>query len=63
MRFHVLTIFPEVFPGPLGVGVVGRALQSGDISLLVHDIRDHADDRHRQVDDIQRRMPKPDARD
>src|ERR1700736_4476223 len=53
MRFHVLTIFPEVFPGPLGVGVVGRALQSGDISLLVHDIRDHADDRHRQVDDMQ----------
>jgi tRNA (guanine37-N1)-methyltransferase len=53
MRFHVLTIFPEVFPGPLGVGVVGRALQSGAISLQVHDLRDHADDRHRQVDDMQ----------
>ncbi len=53
MRFHVLTIFPEVFPGPLGVGVVGRALQSGGISLHVHDLRDHADDRHRQVDDMQ----------
>jgi tRNA (guanine37-N1)-methyltransferase len=53
MRFHVLTIFPEVFPGPLGVGVVGRALQSGGISLTVHDLRDHADNRHRQVDDMQ----------
>src|ERR1700730_299477 len=53
MRFHVLTIFPEVFPGPLGVGVVGRALQSGGISLTVHDLRDHADNRHRQVDDTQ----------
>jgi tRNA (guanine37-N1)-methyltransferase len=53
MRFHVLTIFPEVFPGPLGVGVVGRALQSGGISLTVHDLRDNADNRHRQVDDTQ----------
>jgi tRNA (guanine37-N1)-methyltransferase len=53
MRFHVLTIFPEVFPGPLGVGVVGRALQSGGISLTVHDLRDHTDNRHRQVDDTQ----------
>ena len=53
MRFHVLTIFPEVFPGPLRVGVVGRALQSGGISLTVHDLRDHADNRHRQVDDTQ----------
>ena len=52
MRFHVLTIFPEVFPGPLGVGVVGRALQSGGISLHVHDLRDHTEDRHRQVDDM-----------
>jgi len=50
-RFHVLTIFPEVFPGPLGVGVVGRALESGTISLTVHDLRDHAGGRHRQVDD------------
>jgi tRNA (guanine37-N1)-methyltransferase len=51
MRFHVLTIFPELFPGPLGAGVVGRALQSGDITLDVHDLREHTSDRHRQVDD------------
>lgn len=51
MRFHVLTIFPEVFPGPLAVGVVGRALESGVISVRAHDLRDHTEDRHRQVDD------------
>ena len=52
MRFEVLTIFPEVFPGPLAVGVVGRALERGDIDLEVHDLRDHTADRHRQVDDM-----------
>jgi tRNA (guanine37-N1)-methyltransferase len=52
MRFEVLTIFPEIFPGPLGVGVVGRALERGDIELRVHDLRDFTTGRHRQVDDI-----------
>lgn len=52
MRFDVLTIFPEVFPGPLGVGVVGRALERGALSLHAHDLRDYTEDRHRQVDDI-----------
>ena len=52
MRFDVLTIFPEVFPGPLGVGVVGRALERGDLELHVHDLRDFTSGRHRQVDDI-----------
>jgi len=51
-RFHVLTIFPEVFPGPLGVGVVGRAFDRGLLELEVHDLRDHTEGRHRQVDDI-----------
>ena len=53
MRFDVLTIFPEVFPGPLAVGVVGRALDAGDVELHVHDLRDYTEGRHRQVDDIQ----------
>ncbi len=53
IRFDVLTIFPAVLPGTLGVGVVGRALESGDVELHVHDLRDHTDDRHRQVDDMQ----------
>jgi len=52
MRFEVLTIFPDVFPGPLGVGVVGRALERGELSLRTHDLRDFTTGRHRQVDDI-----------
>ena len=52
MRFEVLTIFPDVFPGPLGVGVVGRALERGELSLRIHDLRDFTTGRHRQVDDI-----------
>jgi tRNA (guanine37-N1)-methyltransferase len=52
MRVDVLTIFPGVFPGPLGVGVVGRALESGTLALQAHDLREHTDDRHRQVDDV-----------
>ncbi len=51
MRFHVVTIFPGVFPGPLAVGVVGRALDAGVFSLHVHDLREHAPGAHRQVDD------------
>ena len=52
IRFHVLTIFPEVFPGPLGIGVVGRAIDAGDVELRVHDLRDAHEGRHRQVDDM-----------
>ncbi len=52
MRFDVLTIFPEVFPGPLGIGVVGRAIEAGNISVTAHDLRDWTADKHRKVDDI-----------
>jgi tRNA (guanine37-N1)-methyltransferase len=52
MRIEVLTIFPAVFPGPLGIGVVGRAQQAGALALQAHDLRDHTEGRHRQVDDI-----------
>lgn len=46
----VLTLFPEMFPGPLGVSLAGRAL--GDVwTLEARNIRDHATDRHRSVDD------------
>jgi tRNA (guanine37-N1)-methyltransferase len=51
MRFDVITIFPELFPGPLAHGVIGKALDRGLISLLAHDIREHAEGPHRQVDD------------
>lgn len=48
---RVLTIFPEAFPGPLGVSLAARAMEKGLWSLEVLDIRDFADDRHRSVDD------------
>ena len=51
MRFDILTLFPGVFPGTLGAGVVGRAIERGDIRLEAHDLRQWAGDRHRQVDD------------
>jgi tRNA (guanine37-N1)-methyltransferase len=50
-RASVLTIFPEMFPGPLGVSLAGKALASGLWSLEAVDIRAHATDRHGTVDD------------
>ncbi len=50
-RASVLTIFPEMFPGPLGASLAGKALTSKLWSLDVVDIRAHATDRHRTVDD------------
>jgi tRNA (guanine37-N1)-methyltransferase len=47
----ILTLFPDMFPGPLGVSLAGKALASGVWSLEVRDIRDSATDRHRTVDD------------
>jgi tRNA (guanine37-N1)-methyltransferase len=47
----VLTIFPEMFPGPLGQSLAGKALAQGLWSLESHDIRTHATDRHGTVDD------------
>ena len=50
-RASVLTIFPDMFPGPLAVSLAGKALQSSLWSLDVHDIRRAASDKHRTVDD------------
>jgi len=50
-RATVLTLFPEMFPGPLGVSLAGKALAEGRWSLEVRDIRGSARDRHRSVDD------------
>ena len=50
-RATVLTIFPEMFPGPLGLSLAGKALAAGIWSLDALDIRTHATDRHRTVDD------------
>jgi len=50
-RASVLTLFPEMFPGPLAQSLAGRALRSGVWSLEPVNIRDFAADRHRTVDD------------
>ena len=47
----VLTLFPEMFPGPLGLSLAGRALAEGKWALEAVDIRGFATDRHRTVDD------------
>jgi tRNA (guanine37-N1)-methyltransferase len=47
----VLTLYPDMFPGPLGVSLAGRALSEGKWSLDAVNIRDFAADRHRTVDD------------
>ena len=52
MIIEVLTLFPEMFPGPLSAGVTGRGLTSGLVTLRVHNLRDYTHDRHRQVDDV-----------
>lgn len=48
---RVLTIFPAMFPGPLGLSLAGKAMERGVWALEVLDIRDFAQDRHRSVDD------------
>jgi len=50
-RASVLSLFPDMFPGPLGQSLAGRALENGVWSLDVTNIRDFAHDRHRTVDD------------
>ena len=47
----VLTLFPEMFPGPLGISLLGKALQQDLWQLDVRDIRDHGLGKHRTVDD------------
>lgn len=48
---HVLTLFPEMFPGSLGHSIAGKALEQGLWALETVDIRDFAGDKHRTVDD------------
>jgi tRNA (guanine37-N1)-methyltransferase len=50
-RATILTIFPEMFPGPLGSSLAGKALAAGIWAIETIDIRAHASDRHRSVDD------------
>lgn len=51
VKIKIFTLFPEMFPGPLGYSVVGKALEQGLWSLDAVNIRDYAHDKHRTVDD------------
>ena len=51
MRFDIITIFPDLFTGFFGYGVVKRALVKGLIQIEAHDLRSFTHDRHRTVDD------------
>jgi tRNA (guanine37-N1)-methyltransferase len=50
-RATILTLFPEMFPGPLGISLAGKALTSGLWEIEARDIRASATDKHRSVDD------------
>ncbi|MBN1283305.1 MAG: tRNA (guanosine(37)-N1)-methyltransferase TrmD [Proteobacteria bacterium] len=51
MRFDIVTIFPNMFDSVLGETIIRRAREKGLVEFFLHDIRDHAKDRHRSVDD------------
>ena len=51
MRFHVFTLFPGMFGGPLGDGIIGRAVRNGLVEVGLYDIREFTHDRHSSVDD------------
>lgn len=51
MRFDILTLFPEMFAGPLTESIIKRAIQAGLIDVALHDIREYATDKHRTADD------------
>jgi tRNA (guanine37-N1)-methyltransferase len=51
MKFNILTIFPEMFEGPLDASMVRSAVEGGVVEISIVDIRDFAGDKHRTVDD------------
>ena len=52
MRIDLVTIFPRLCDGPLGEGIIRRAIDRGLVDVRVHDLRDYTTDRHRSVDDV-----------
>ena len=51
MNFHVFTLFPAMFQGPMSESILKRAREKGLLNVSLHDIRDYAEDKHRIVDD------------
>ncbi len=52
MKFYILTILPKYFDGPLSVGILGKAVERGDVKIEIINIRDFAEDLHKTVDDL-----------
>jgi tRNA (guanine37-N1)-methyltransferase len=51
MRFDVLTLFPEIFPGYLSQSILNKSIERGLVEIHVHNMRDWSEDRHQKVDD------------
>ncbi|MBU2262864.1 MAG: tRNA (guanosine(37)-N1)-methyltransferase TrmD [Proteobacteria bacterium] len=51
MRFDILTVFPEMFDSPCGCSLLKKARDKGLVEIQLHDIRSHAEDKHRMTDD------------
>jgi len=51
MKFHIVTIFPDIFDSYLGESLFKRAQKQNIISVHTHDLRDFTEDKHKKVDD------------
>ncbi len=51
MRIDIVSAVPEIVRGPLRQSILKRAAESGRVEIVVHDIREHSTDKHRQIDD------------
>ena len=51
LKFHILSIFPEMFESFCGASICKRAIENEKISIALHNFRDYTQDKHRRVDD------------
>ncbi len=51
MEVYIVTLFPDLFASPLKESILGKAINRGVVDVAVHDLRDHAQDKHRMADD------------
>tara|TARA_Y100000996_G_scaffold42369_1_gene29357 strand:+ start:9352 stop:10053 length:702 start_codon:yes stop_codon:yes gene_type:complete len=51
MKFHIFTIFPDMYSSTFNEGVISRGIEKGHIQIFLHDIRDYTNDKHNKVDD------------
>ncbi len=51
MKFHIITIFPEIFSSYFNESIIGRAQKDGLVDIKIHNLRDYTKDKHKKVDD------------